>query len=51
MTENDYGFGYQAIAYLTKRMQRKNVPFSPPELREVTKENLFDVQQDALLFE
>lgn len=41
VTENDYGFGYQAIAYLTKRMQGKNVPFSPPELREITKENLF----------
>ena len=51
VTENDYGFGYQAIAYLTKRMQGKNVPFSPPELREITKENLFDAQQDALLFE
>lgn len=51
VTENDYGFGYQAIAYLTKRMQGKNVTFSPPELREITKENLFDTQQDALLFE
>ena len=29
----------------------ENVPFSPPELREITKENLFDAQQDALLFE
>ena len=51
VTENDYGFGYQAIAYLTKRMRGKNVPFSPPELREITKENLFDARQDALLFE
>lgn len=51
VTENDYGFGYQAIAYLTKRMQGKGVSFSPPELREITKENLFDAQQDALLFE
>ena len=51
VTENDYGFGYQAIAYLTKRMHGKNVSFSPPELREITKENLFDARQDALLFE
>lgn len=51
IVKNNYEFGYQAIAYLKNRIQGKNAAFFPPELYEVTRDNLFDAGQDALLFE